>query len=68
MKFVKEYICDDIIPSDEEISECIAIATQESCIVNLRWFFPRNGWHNLYIREGSTLEECKGKVPHRYSV
>ena len=63
MKYVKEYLCDKKIPSDEEIRECLEIVEKEDCIVKLTWFYPCNGWHNLLIKNGMTFEECKDKLP-----
>ena len=47
MKLVKEYLCDDRTPSDEEIKECLEIVEREGCTVKLKWFFPYNGWHRM---------------------
>lgn len=69
MKLVKEYLCDNHTPSDEEINECIAIVeNEENCVVKLKWFFPYNGWHRLYVKKGMTFEECKNKLPKVYGV
>ena len=35
MKLVKEYLCDDRTPSDEEIKECLEIVEREGCTVKL---------------------------------
>ena len=40
MKLVKEYLCDDRTPTDEELQEALQIANNEDCLVKLRWFFP----------------------------
>lgn len=61
MKIVKEYICDNRIPTDDEIIECIDIANKENCIVKLKWFFPYNGWHKLHINENMSFDDCKNK-------
>lgn len=68
MKLVKEYLCDNRIPSDEEIKECIEIAKSEDCVVKLKWFFPRNGWHERYIKTNMTFEEIKDSLPTVYGV
>ena len=68
MKYIKEYLCDKKIPSDEEIRECLEIVEEEDCIVKLTWFVRYNGWHNLLIKNGMTFEECKSKVPKIYGV
>ena len=68
MKLVKEYLCDKRTPSDEEIREAIEVANNDNCIVKLRWFFPYNGWHELYVEKNMTFEQCKEKLPKRYGV
>ena len=69
MRLVKEYLCNNRIPSDEEIKECISIVeNEENCIVELKWFFPYNGWHKLYVEKGMTFEQCKAKLPKAYPI
>ena len=68
MQFVKEYLCDDRVPSDMELKECLSIALQENCVVKLLWYFPYNGWHQMYIKKGMTFDECKEKLPKVYGV
>ena len=62
MKYVKEYLCDKKIPSDEEIRECLDIVNKEDCIIKLTWFYPYHGWHKMFIEKGMTFEKCKGKL------
>ena len=68
MKYIKEYLCDKKIPSDEEIKECLEIVSKEDCVVKLTWFYPYNGWHKLFIEKGMTFEKCKGKLQRGYGV
>ena len=68
MKYIKEYVWDKRIPSDEEIRECLEIVSKDDCIIKLTWFVRYNGWHNLLIKDGMTFEECKSKVPKFYRV
>lgn len=68
MKYVKEYICDNKTPEDKEIIECINIANKEKCIVKLKWFFPYNGWHEMYINQDMSFNDCKSKLPKAYGV
>ena len=68
MKLVMEYRCDNRTPTDDEIKEGIEIANINDCIVKLTWFFPYNGWHQLFIKKGMTFEECKEKLPKVYGV
>lgn len=69
MKLVKEYLCDNNTPSDEEINECISIVeNEENCIVKLKWFYPYNGQHTLYVEKGMTFEACKNKLPKVYGL
>lgn len=68
MKLVKEYLCDNRTPSDEEIKECLEISNKENCIIKLKWFFPYNGWHERYIEKDMTFEEIKDNLPKHYDV
>lgn len=68
MKLIKEYLCDNRTPSDIEIMECLEIVKNDDCIVKLTWFFPYNGWHKLFVKNGMTFEECKDKLPKVYGV
>lgn len=68
MKLIKEYLCDNRTPSDEEIMECLEIANKEDCIVKLKWFFPYSGWYHLTATKDMTFEECKDKLPKVYGV
>ena len=68
IKLVKEYLCDGSTPTDDEIWEVLQIANKEDCLVKLRWFFPYNGWHKLYISKDMTFEECKDALPKCYPV
>ncbi len=68
MKLIKEYLCDNKTPTDEEIKKCIEITNIEDCIVKLKLFFPYNGWHKLLIQKGMSFDECKDKLPKVYGV
>ena len=61
MKYIKEYLCDKRIPSDEEIRECLEIVSKEDCIIKLTWFVRYNGWHNLLIKDGMHLKNVRVK-------
>ena len=68
MKYIKEYLCDDRVPSSKEIRECLEIVQNENCVIKLTWFVPYNGWHKLHITSDITFEECKDKLPKMYAV
>jgi len=68
MKLIKEYLCDGARPSEEEIVECLEIVDKESCIIELRWFFPYSGWYNLFIDQSMTFDECMDKLPKVYGI
>ncbi len=68
MKLIKEYLCDNRTPTDEEIKMGIETTNTEECIVKLVWFFPYNGWHQLLIHKGMTFNECKDKLPKVYGI
>ena len=46
----------------------IWFVNKEDCIVKLTWFYPYNGWHKLFVKNGMTFEECKDKLPKIYGV
>lgn len=68
MKLVKEYLCDNRTPSDEEIKECLEIVNKENCVVRLRWCVGYGGWYTLEVLNGMTFEECKSKLPTCYPL
>lgn len=68
MKLVKEYLCDNRTPSDEEIKECLEIVNKENCVVKLKWYFPFNGWHERIIQSDMSFAEIKDSLPKRYGV
>ena len=41
MKLIKEYLCDDITPSDEEIRECLEIVEREMTFDECKDKLPR---------------------------
>lgn len=70
MKLIKSYLCDKKTPTRAEIEECIAIAQKNNnnVVVELRWFFPHNGWHKILIYGTETVEEIWGSLPHQYGI
>lgn len=68
MKLVKEYLCDNSTPSDEEVKDCIRIAKEEDCVVKMKWYFPYNGWNERYIKKDMTFEEVNDSLPTIYGV
>lgn len=68
MKLVKEYLCNNSTPSDEEVKDCIRIAKEEDCVVKMKWYFPYNGWHERYIKKDMTFEEVNDSLPTIYGV
>lgn len=68
MKRMINYLCDNRTPSKEEVMECIDIANAEDVVVELKWFFPYNGWHSVIIRKGDTYEEINSRLPKVYGV
>lgn len=67
MKLIKEFLCDNKIPSDGEIWECLEIAEKDDCVVKLKWFYPHSGWYQLHIEKGMTFADCKNELPKFYS-
>ena len=37
-------------------------------IIELRWFFPNNGWHKTLIYGTETVEEVWNSIPHNYGI
>lgn len=70
MKLITSYLCDKNTPTRAEIEECIAIAQKNNnnVIIELRWFFPNNGWHNRLIYGTETVEEVWNSIPHHYGI
>ncbi len=68
MKQIKEYLCDDKKPTDDEINNGVMIANSENCVVKLTWFVPYSGHYRLYITPGMSIEECREKLPRRYPL
>lgn len=70
MKLIESYLCDKRTPTRAEIEECIAIAQKNNnnTIIELRWFFPNNGWHRTLIYGTETVEEVWNSIPHHYGI
>lgn len=68
MKLIKEYMCDNITPSDNEIEEAVNIASTEDCIVKLYWYYPYSGSYNVPIYPNATVEKVKEKLPRCYPL
>lgn len=67
MKEIKDYEC-KYQPSEEEIRLGMNIASENDCIVNLKWFFPYSGWYKIRIEKDTTFEECTKQIPKCYPV
>lgn len=68
MKQVKTYLCDNKVPSAEEISAAILLADRDDIIIELKWFYPYNGWHNVFVYPGSVYKDIAAKLPKVYGV
>jgi hypothetical protein len=68
MKQVKTYLCDNKVPSAEEISTAILLADKDNIVIELKWFYPYNGWHNVFVYPGSTYKDIAAKLPKVYGV
>lgn len=68
MKQIKTFMCDDKVPSTVEINTAIILANMHSCIIELKWFYPCNGWHNVFIHPGMVYKDVEAKLPKRYAV
>ena len=70
MKLITSYLCDKKTPTRAEIEECIAIAQKNNndVVIELRWFFPNNGWNKTLIYGTETVEEVWNNIPHHYGI
>lgn len=69
IKEVKIYQCEfDKVPTDSDLEECISIAKEHKCIVQLEWCLKWAGHYHIQIDENTTLEEAKNKLPKEYGV
>ena len=71
MKRVLYFLSDNSVPTDEELQECINIKKVSDSVICLKWFFPYNGWHELWFEEGSqhwSIQDCREKMPKIYGV
>lgn len=66
MRLIKEYQCDTVTPTDDEIYECLDIAKVEHCIVHLNFYCYGN--YSICITGDMTLKECKDQLPAVYGL
>lgn len=55
-------------PSKEDVEECLKIAKEKHCIVELRWHKAWSGDFSRYIKEDMTFEEAWDLMPKVYCV
>ena len=68
MTLIKEYRCDSVVPTDDEILDGIEMAKDEKCIVKLYWNFVNGVSLFLEITENSSFAECKNKIKSYYDL
>ena len=68
MKLIKEYMCDNSKPSDNEIEEAINVAYTEDCVVRLLWVYQYSGNYEVLIYPETPVEEVKRQLPKKYCV
>lgn len=68
MKQIKTYLCNDKVPSTEEINSAILLADRDDIVIELKWFYPYNGWHNVFVYPGSAYKDIAAKLPKVYGV
>ena len=55
-------------PSDNDIKECIELAKQYNCVINLVWTLKWSGHFSRYIHPNSTFEDIKNTMPRCYGM
>ena len=58
MKPIQDFWC-DYTPTDEELKDAIRIASENDCVVILRWFVEYNGDYRRVITKDSDFEKLK---------
>lgn len=56
------------VPSKEDVEECLKIAKEKHCIVELRWYKKWSGNFSRYIKEDMTFEEAWDLMPKVYGM
>ncbi len=59
---------DRSVPSKEDVEECLKIAKEKHCIVELQWYKRWSGDFSRYIKEDMTFEEAWELIPKAYCV
>ena len=68
MKQIKEFLCDEKSPTNDEVERCLKIAKNENCVINLYWDGPNKYTYNIFIRDNMTFEECVEQIPKFYPM
>ena len=68
MMYIKEFLCDGLSPNDEEIKECMKVVENENCAIILYYIAINSQMYNIFIRKGTTFEECKEQIPKYYGL
>lgn len=63
---VKTYSTGAYLPSDRDITLGIDAANNNDCVVHITWWWRQT--YTLIINPGDTLEECKARLPKKFSV
>ena len=71
LKEVKAYMIDELdkTPTLQNIEECIAIAKENDCIVELNWTMKWSGHYTRYIRANDDPQDFyNNKLPRVYGL
>lgn len=60
---IKNFYCNST-PKEEELKEALQIATDENCVVCLKWFVKYNSWFDRYIHKDTDIEEMNNRLRH----
>lgn len=69
------FTVDNRVPSDGDILECIELQKKNpDKIIIIKWYFPHNGWHELWFSNDrfyediTTIEQARERMPRVYPV
>lgn len=58
MKQIKEFLCDEKNPTNDEIERCLKAVKNENCVINLYWMISPSGMCCILIKDGMSFEDC----------
>lgn len=71
MKKIETYMLDEVndTPKIKDIEECIKIAKEHDCVIELRWFMKWSGKFVRYIHATDDAQDVyDNRIPHVYGM